>query len=387
MTNSPDTPLRHPETVSKPPQKQRFISLDLGRGLAMVFVVVIHVIEQLSSQEVKDSLFGGLAHMGTSMCAAAMFMFLMGAGVSLSRSTTFLSGIRRGLGLILLGYALNILRGTIPTYAGLAANMFTLEDLQPHSPLFVTIEIDILQFAGLALIAIALVRKISMHWLVWIAAGAVALILSPLGSDSNISSPILKYAVNCLWSIDEYSHFPLLPWLSYPLFGMAFGQLLKSSKNRQIFFTRSAVIGFILCLVGGYLAYNYSGFSIHDWRSGDYNEGAVHPWWVVFVTGVLLISLAFYQVLATRLPGNIVFNWLCFWSREVTLMYCIQWIVIGGIVVFIPAYFGFTATVVGIPAIFVLTHYLGIAWNRMKKTEKKPPQALAQPLGNGARCS
>jgi hypothetical protein len=284
-----------------------------------------------------------------------------------------------------LGYALNVLRGTIPTYAGLAANMFTLEDLQPHSPLFVTVEIDILQFAGLALIVIALIRKISLHWLAWLGAGAVTLLLSPIGDTINPNSPVLKYVANYLWSIDEYSHFPLLPWLCYPLFGMAFGQFLKSSKNHQIFFSRSAVVGVILCLVGGYLAYNYSGFSLHDWRGGDYNEGAVHPWWVVFETGILLVSLAIYQLIASRLPGNIVFSWLCFWSREVTAMYCIQWIVIGWIVVFIPAFFGFTATMVGIPAIFVLTHYIGIAWTRIKRPEKKLAKAVAQTVGNGAR--
>jgi uncharacterized membrane protein len=372
-------------TVLEPPKKQRIISLDLARGIAMVFVVVIHCIEQVSSEAVKSSFFGGIAHMGTSMCAAAMFMFLMGVGVSFSRSTTFFYGVRRGLLLILLAYILNILRGTLPTYAGLAANMFTLEDLKPNTPLSVAIEIDILHFAGLALILMAIIRKMSKQWLVWLGAGVVVLLLCPFVYGHKVASPLLNYAVNFLWRTEEYSHFPLMPWLAYPLFGMVFGHFLKSSKNPQVFFIRSAVVGSLLCLIGGYMAYNYSDFSMDEWLSGAYNEGAVHPWWVVFESGVLLVSLFFYQLLAIVIPRNKVFDWLCFWSKEVTLMYCIQWILIGWIVVFIPAYFGFAATFLCILVVFFLTHHLGKAWKKISNEEKGPLEVVIEPAGNRAR--
>jgi uncharacterized membrane protein len=346
--------------VQQPPKSERIISLDLARGVALVFVVVIHVLEQLSSQEVKDSLFGGVMNIGTSLCAAVMFMFLMGAGVGLSRSTTLSKGIRRGILLFLLAYVLNLLRGTIPTLSGLATHQFTLEDLKPYSPLYVTIEIDILHFAGLALIALAVIRKISTQWIVWLGAGAGVLLICPLVYGHASDSPLLNYGINFLWRTEKYGHFPIFPWLAYPLFGMVFGHFLKTSKNPQVFFIRSCVLGALLCLCGGYMAYNYSDFSMDSWMSGDYNEGDVHPWWVVFIIGVILVSISFYQLLATRIPRNKVFDWLCFWSREVTLMYCIEWIVIGWITIFISSYFGFAGTLLGISIVFVLTYYLGI---------------------------
>jgi uncharacterized membrane protein len=341
-------------------KKDRIISLDLARGMAMVFVVVVHVLEQLSSQSVKDSLFGGVVNIGTSMWAATMFMFLMGTGLVFSRSTTLGAGIRRGINLILLAFALNLLRGTLPTAVGLGMHQFTIEDLKPNSLFVVTFEIDILHFAGLALIVIALIRRISTKWIFLLGTGIAVLLLCPLLYGHKVDSPVLAYFTNYLWRTEEYGHFPIFPWLAYPLFGMVFGHFLKNSKNREVFFIQSAVLGLLLCLCGGYLAYNYSEFSMASWRSGDLNEGDVHPLWVVFETGVLLVSLSLYQYIATRIPYNKIFDWLCFWSKEVTLMYCLQWIVIGWIVIFITSYFGFVATLVSIPVVFVITHYLGI---------------------------
>jgi uncharacterized membrane protein len=344
-------------------KKERIMSLDLARGMAMVFVVVVHVLEQLSSQTVKDSLFGGVVNMGTSLCAASMFMFLMGAGLGLSSSTTFSATVRRGMKLILIGFALNLLRGTLPTVVGLAMRQFTLEDLKPNSLLVVTIEIDILQFAGLALMALAIVRRISTKWFFWLGAAAAVIVICPLVYGRTAGSPLLSYLINFLWRTEEYGHFPIFPWLAYPLFGMVFGHLLKNSKNTQVFFIRSAVLGSVMCVCAGYLVYNYSDFSMDSWLSGDLNEGDVPPLWVVFETGVLLVSLSLYQYMAGHIPRNKVFDWLCFWSKEVTLMYCIQWIVIGWILIFITSYFGFAGTVLCIPVVFVMTHYLGIIIN------------------------
>ena len=368
MMNEVPTPAL---VAAVPLMKGRIKSLDLARGMAMVFVVVIHVIEQLSSKTVKESLFGGILNMGTAMWAATMFMFLMGAGVSLSRTTSLKMGWKRGLQLIALGYILNFLRGTLPTLVGLLTHQFTLEDLKPNSLLYVTIEIDILQFAGLALIFLSIVRFFSTKWILWLVAGCLVLLACPFVFGHKTGSPLSDYFINFFWRTDEYGHFPIFPWLAYPLFGMAFGHLLKNTTNIGVFFAKSGFIGVLLCICGGYMAFNYSDFSLDVWMSGDYNEGAVHPWMVLCETGILLLFLSFYQFLATHVPPNKAFDWLCFWSREVTLMYCLQWIVIGWIVIFITSYFGFASTIFCMLLVFVLTHYLGISWRKMTATQKK----------------
>ena len=353
------------------PARERIKSLDLARGMAMVFVVVIHVLEQLSSQTVKDSLFGGILNMGTALCAATMFMFLMGAGLGLSSKTSLRKGMTRGVVLFALAYLLNALRGTLPTYVGLWTHQFTLEQLKPYSPLYVTVEIDILHFAGLALIFLSVLKRYIRHWTAWLLIGCVVLALCPLVFDHKTGSPILDYFINFLWRTEEYGHFPLFPWLAYPLFGMAFGQLLKSTKNTHLFFAKSCTIGALLCFCGGYLAYCFSDFSMSSWMSGDYNEGANHPWMVVSETGFLLFSLSVYHYLSSHIPWNKAFEWLSFWSKEVTLMYCLQWIVIGWIVIFIPSYAGFTGTVLYILLVFTVTHYLGIGWIKSTRTWRK----------------
>lgn len=353
------------------PAKERIKSLDLARGMAMVFVVVIHVLEQLSSQTVKDSLFGGILNMGTALCAATMFMFLMGAGLSLSRKTSLRAGIMRGVALFALAYLLNVLRGTLPTYIGLWTHQFTLEQLKPYSPLYVTVEIDILHFAGLALIFLSLLKRYVHHWAAWLLIGCGVLAICPFVFGHTTGSPILDYFINFLWRTEEYGHFPIFPWLAYPLFGMVFGQLLKNAKNTDLFFAKSCTLGAILFICGGYLAYSFTDFSLSSWTSGDYNEGANHPWIVVSETGFLLVSLSFYHYLASHLPWNRAFEWLSFWSKEVTLMYCLQWIVIGWIVIFIPSYAGFAGTLLFMLLVFVVTHYCGIAWIKSTRIWQK----------------
>ena len=360
-----------------PASTQRIKSLDIARGIAMVFVVVIHVVEQLSSSSFKESLFAGVLHMGTSMCAAAMFMFLMGTGIILSKSTSLTKGVLRGAGLLALAYGLNIVRGTIPTLVGLESHMFTLEQLKPYSPLFVTIEIDILHFAGLALMLLAVFRHFFSKWPAWLLAAIAVLALCPAVFGHGSGSAIGNYFLNFLWRTEEYGHFPLFPWLAYPLAGMVFGQLLKNSGNANVFFAKSCSIGVVLCLCGGYLAYNYTNFSAASWMAGEYNEGEIHPWLVVCEMGILLISLSFYQLIVTHVAWNKAFDWLSFWSKQVTLMYCIQWIVIGWIVIFIPQYLGFFGTIAAFVVVFIVTHWLGIIWIKMTGAKNKNIPAAA----------
>jgi uncharacterized membrane protein len=356
---------------SAPSTKERIKALDLARGVAMMFVVVIHVLEQVSSKAVKESLFGGLLNMGTALCAATMFMFLMGAGVGLSRTTTLKTGVKRGLQLIVLGYVLNILRGTIPTWVGLLTHQFTMEDLRPYSPLYVTIELDIFHFAGIALIILSIVKQVSSRWPVWLLIGCMALATCPFVFGRETGSSFVDYFVNVLWQTREYGHFPVFPWIAYPLFGMVFGHALKNTKTPGVFFAKSGFIGAMLCLCGGYMAYNYSDFSMEAWMAGDYNEGAVHPWIVLCETGVLLLSLSLYHSMAAHVRSNRIFDLLCFWSREVTIMYCIQWIVIGWIVIFITSYFGFAGTILCSALVFAATHYLGIGWLKLTAAQGK----------------
>ena len=342
----------------------RIIALDLARGWAMVFVVIIHVLEQLSSKEVKESLFAGILNMGTSMWAATMFMFLMGVGLSLSRRGTLASEVFRGVKLLALAYLLNFLRGTVPTWAGLLTHQFTLEDLKPYSPLYVTVELDILHFAGLALIICAPIKHFVKKWYGWLIIAIVIVLACPVVFGRRGFSPVITYFMNFLWRTKEYGHFPIFPWLVYPLSGMIFGHFLKHFKNPRQFFPRSTTLGFLLCIIGGYMSYNYSDFNMESWLSGEYNEGQIHPWMVVCELGVLLVSLSFHQFCATRIPWNKWFGWLTLWSKDVTLLYCLQWIIIGWMVIYINN-LGFAGSIASMVFVFMVTELLGKGWKRM----------------------
>ena len=129
---------------------KRYLELDVARGLAIVFMILIHVMEYLPLESVINSLPGEIiAFLGT-VPSAPVFMLIMGAGVVLSRRNTPMSLLKRGLLIFSTGYLLNLLRGSLPALLGW---LFTGEALYRGYVLETLFSVDILQFAGLALMA------------------------------------------------------------------------------------------------------------------------------------------------------------------------------------------------------------------------------------------
>ena len=134
--------------------------------------------------------------------------------------------------------------------------------------------------------------------------------------------PLLDGCLALLWGTDVTVQFPALPWISYPLNGMAFGAWLAASADRDALFRRAAGVGAILLLTGGLLILNRSSFHLGDYfRSG--------PGAVIAFTGFALVWLAVCHWLVTHVRANAFFR-LCYeWSAHITVFYCVHWIIIG----------------------------------------------------------
>ncbi len=310
--------------------RERVRSIDLARGIAIFLMVVIHVIEQFCAGTIKGSTFAHVIYATTSIFSAPVFVFLMGTSTSFSSKTTLRQGVTRGVKIFLLGYLLNLLRGVIPVYLSLITGHLTMEDMESITPLFLMKEIDILQFAGLAIIVTVCIKHLVKKPVIWLLLGAVVLFFTPMASKMTTEIRGLDYIFSLLWGTDKFVYFPLFPWLAYALFGMAFGFHLKKAGNKTKFYNVIALMGLIILTVGIIITIIMPPqFKIANLFNGKYLDGIIIPGLVVIISGIICLWLYICYHLVLLLPENPVFNRLYIWSKYVTGFYCVQWILLG----------------------------------------------------------
>ena len=143
-------------------------AFDLARGIALILMVFIHILDEFATPEFKDSLQPISIYLIGCLLAAPVFIFTMGVFFQISDKSTVKKSVIRGGKLISQGYLLNFIRFSLPIYLALKLEIFSLESITPDTPSSLFFAIDILQFAGLAIIAMAIIKKYFKHPLMYI---------------------------------------------------------------------------------------------------------------------------------------------------------------------------------------------------------------------------
>ena len=311
--------------------QERVFAVDLARGLAVVFMIWVHVLITYSTPEVQHSLFGAVIGFLGSPPAAPVFMTLMGLSFYYSRNNDMISTIKRGFYIIALGYVLNFLRGVLP--------VFMVKQLAPSAaagiPAAVAdysaafLELDILHFAGLALIVMAVLRELRVNKYIFLVLAAIVAVLSPLFWGLATQIPVVDHFLDFLWGnkpsiepcIGNFVSFPFFPWFAFPLVGMFLGDTLIKSSNIRLSFQYIGISGFvILCVSAIFIASNFS-YHINDYYHS-------RPGFVLFVVGIVLTWLYICQFIVENVKMNWVFAVLFDWSKNTNSIYIIQWVLI-----------------------------------------------------------
>jgi len=341
--------------------RSRVAALDLARGLALLFMVMTHVRQYHGAPEVSYTAFGIVGRFLGAPLAAPTFMFLMGASQAFSTRATLGRGIRRGLELLALGYTLNVLRGTLPITIGVTLRLITLDEIAPHTASSTFWNVDILQFAGTALIFLAVIRRFLPRPVHWLLLSALVAVASPLLWGRMTGWPILDWVLSLLWGGHRGVVFAIFPWLSYPLAGMAFGQWLAASARRGVLFRRAMLVA--VCLAGAAAA---AGYTDPQFPAGGYPFA--RPIIVAWVIGLVLSWICVCHVLTGVVPANPVFRLLFCWSSKVTTFYFFQWLIICWAVPVIGyKRLGLPATVVSTVVVLLLSDRAMRLWVRLKK--------------------
>lgn len=302
----------------------RIATFDVAKGVAVLLMIMIHVLDFYALPEVRFGTFGATLKFAVGWPAASMFVFIMGLFITYSDSSGLRQDLVRAAGLFALGYLLNLTRSTIPMWLSIEIGLVTYADVAPHTPLSELLIVDVFQFAGLALFICALLRHyvpLPGYWL--LAALAVALV-SPMIWDTSSGNGLLDQVLKLfVGNENQGAMFPLFPWLAYPLLGMTMGHWLRQRGGINNGLQSCMYLGWVLMGAAALLITTNPDYHVADnLRSG--------PGLIVFFTGLIMVFLWTCHALVKRLPHhNPGLSVLRFWGERVTAMYLVQWLLIG----------------------------------------------------------
>ncbi len=315
--------------------KGRQPELDVIKGLAILFMVVVHVVPLMMWPGLTNSPFDQVVTFLGRPAAAPVFMFALGVGLIYSKRTEADYLLRRGLQVLMTGYILNIARGFLPLQIyGRAIHSSEYLNMS-WDQLFI---VDIMMFAGLTFLFFGLVKrlKIKDYYLPVIVATLFAAnygltrLFPYTGEGYSTGNRAADYFFALFWGTSEFSAFPFFIWLAYPVAGYFFGQLLIRCQDKQRFYTRLLIIGGPVALALWLYAaeamqgqYDMGVFPLSP-TATYYHESI---WGVLTILSGVIVWLGLAYFMARILPRPVM-SVLSRWSQNINQMYVASWMLI-----------------------------------------------------------
>lgn len=302
----------------------RVLSFDLARGFTVLFIPAIHTAMLYSKTETYNSTIMLYLRFIAEGPGGQLLMCLMGIAVTFKPIETLQRALKRSVVLFATGVGLNIAKFVIPYLAGVLPDG-VLQELQVANTskteaLWLLSSMgDILHFAAIANIFLWMVTR-SKTGSIWaIALGLAATLLSTPTILNCIALNSTTYALALFTSHPPRIFFPLLPWLLYPMSGFIIGKSYQ--KNAAQTMKLSAILGAIFTATGLLIDYTFPTSNPY----GFYQTAPIATLWHL---GIVLCTLSFWHYQAEQVKHNPFFTLLQFSSKNITLIYLIQWVMI-----------------------------------------------------------
>lgn len=349
--------------------------LDGAKAFAIFWMVMVHVFEEFDIFESSTffapdaPMFGRLLGcVLAGVFAAPVFMFALGVGVAYSRNSAEVPMRRRGLGLLLKWLLLNLVRYPLPMWILLwFVPTLATDDSDPRSLLAFLFENEILGFAGLAFLLLALLKRLHVS-----AGGALALaaLMSAFGSvvcRLDLGNMAANLAVSSFIDVESEgvcSRFPLLNWFVFPAAGLLFGKMLRRCVSTARLFTVLTPLALVV----------FVPLTVWYWRtdsgimaSGDmsfYRMGLSDALYVL--TGVLVI-LGLWVFAAQFVRGGLK-TAMAEVSKAINEVYIVQWMLVCWTQILVQKIMGFRPGVAGAVClavtIWLAACLIGCCWRR-----------------------
>ncbi|MBN2049057.1 MAG: DUF1624 domain-containing protein [Spirochaetales bacterium] len=311
-------------------EKKRLETPDNMRGFAILFMILIHVMNLYGNNEATHGWQHQVIDFLAGPPAAPVFMCTMGFFFILKKPGFFF-GIKRGVLLLLIGYGLNIVKGFLPVFIARHCLQFDSE-LIPiyYTNYYLIFNVEILIFAGIAYIIMNLLSRVSVRPEFFLVSAGIVTLISPFLWGLGSETAFLQHIVTPLWGADpDLVIFPVFPWIVYPLLGMAAGGIYRNQSNPKRLSMLSGLFGGMLTVLGGSLLLIDFDRFFHDY--GQQSWGALLAFsGFIFLWGLVI------RFLGSLIPSRFKPGFLAYLSRNITQIYIIQWILLGWLFFCIP---------------------------------------------------
>lgn len=303
---------------------ERQYNLDLLKALAIICMVICHPVFMFGMYRpgyeseflyiFADVILGGY------MVVAHGFMFAMGVGMVYSRKNTPVDLIVRGIKILILAYTLNFLRSGVYylTYD-------IINGVHTERTLGSLFGGDILQFAGLALIATGIFKKLKLKEIHMFAIGLILSMIGTMAAFIETGDQLLNMIVGLfVFTKHGACSFSFCNWYIFVGAGLLFGKILQNTINKDKLYKWLLIVSAIIALlyIIGTIKYGMIFLS----RENEYY--AASPMEALGLLSIDFFLLSVFHFLLKKVDVS-KFNLLLEMSRNINSIYCIHWCIIG----------------------------------------------------------
>lgn len=306
---------------------------DYLKGIFMLFIYLIHAFQATMSPE--DSITGGL-YMFATMSGAAIFIFVMGIGTVYSRNAAPAEFVKNGIRMVIYQYLNNLayaaalflpypfVRGKL-SETGMKNFRFLVEIYIQYTNIFF--------ITGIIYFVLALLKKLKMKTAGYVVIGAAVSIAAPFLYGRPVNVPVLGYVVKLLIGEADFVSFTPLYFLSYALFGAAFGKILRHVKDKAGFYRMLAIPAVAVVVIWWAMIFGKYGSDIPEMRAVLGDAYTQPDFWHVVASVAHIIVFAVFIFFIERIrrgdgeargPKNPVAKQLLYYSRHISKYYALH---------------------------------------------------------------
>lgn len=300
------------------------------KAVAIVGMVFVHIYEITDfAYEIDEGpafWLGVIVEFMGGVISAGVFMFAMGWGIAFSDRATPKTQCNRSIQLFLLGLFVNIVCQWVPMIAlngisGLKDNWYGI------------FAVSIYQFAALAMLFFALIKWLgkTQQILISLIALAAAMLLNTIilpekfSTGNNAADTVIGLFVR----ENEYSFFPFVTWIAFPILGFAAGSLYRKINCRKSFVIRMLCLGTAIILISTALMKKFDiiNAAFYPYWTEDKEYYAMNSLSVLCACGMIAIEFVI-SAGVIKLNKEMLPTLITTMSKNVMSIYVIQWIFI-----------------------------------------------------------
>ncbi len=290
---------------------------DLLKGIAVILMIQVHILELFASQEIFDSHLGSILLFLGGPPAAPVFMIVMGYFIA-QGNKNINNTLVRGIKIIGLGLLLNL---------GLNLHLFIkiYNRIIVTSPWPYLFGVDILFLAGISIIIIGVIRPLFKNnpLLYILLIISVFLIGNYIPAHSGSNS--ITYITSFFYGNNWWSYFPVIPWLAYPITGVLFYII----EHKLTIITSSKLYSVGIVIVSGIILFFTINYGIRI--ASNLNSYYHHTYLYFLFIANFMIFWTNLMKLISSFPKNRITTYLQWMGKNVTVFYIVQWIIIGNV--------------------------------------------------------